>query len=196
MSPQINELAAALCNLQSELKPAVKDSSNPYFKSKYADLNSIWDSCRALLHKNGLSVTQTMDARDGNCSSLSTTLLHTSGQWVAGEQPLNPVRDDPQGIGSAITYARRYGLAAILGIVADEDDDGNAASHTKRKTGVIEVDDPRKESIAKKILALGFDPKSKTEWGNVVKSLTDLNLVEGNYDAILDRLDVRLNEKN
>jgi len=133
-SEQINEIASALNKVQSEIKPAIKDSDNPYFKSKYADLSAVWESCRVSLCKNGLSVTQTVDWSEvaGNTVSVLTTMLmHSSGQWISGSQILNPVKNDPQGIGSAITYARRYGLSAIIGIVSDEDDDGNAASEVK-----------------------------------------------------------------
>lgn len=115
--------------VQGSLKPAIKGSSNPYFKSKYADLQSCWDSCRSLLTANGLSVLQTfVQDASGESVTISTTLLHSSGQWISGDLTMKPAKADPQGIGSAITYARRYALAAIVGIVADEDDDGNAAT--------------------------------------------------------------------
>ena len=126
----VNELAKALCTAQSEIIVAKKDSSNPYFKSRYADLNSVWESCRAILVKNDLSVCQTLDS-DANGSFLCTTLFHSSGQFITGKQKLNPVKDDPQSVGSAITYARRYGLAAIVGIVSDDDDDGESAMGRK-----------------------------------------------------------------
>ena len=133
----LNELGAALAKVQGALKPAVKSSNNPYFKSKYADLQSCWDSCRALLSANGLSVVQTFNESDGGDSvTVSTTLLHSSGQWISGDLTMKPAKADPQGIGSAITYARRYALAAIVGIVADEDDDGNAATHNEPKKGL------------------------------------------------------------
>lgn len=130
-SENLNELATALAKVQGALKPAVKSSSNPYFKSKYADLQSCWDSCRSLLTSNGLSVSQTFcESPSGESVTVSTTLLHASGQWISGDLTMKPAKADPQGIGSAITYARRYALAAIVGIVADEDDDGNAATHS------------------------------------------------------------------
>lgn len=133
-SEHINEIASALNKVQAEIKPALKDSDNPYFKSKYADLSAVWESCRVSLCKNGLSVTQTVDwsgVTGSTISVLTTMLMHTSGQWISGSQILNPVKNDPQGVGSAITYARRYGLSAIIGIVSDDDDDGNAASAVK-----------------------------------------------------------------
>lgn len=126
-SDNINELAAALVLAQGKLKAAVKDSSNPHFKSKYADLASVWDACRDALQANGLAVTQLPFSEDGLKVGVVTILTHKSGQWIAGKLVLSPVKTDPQAAGSAITYARRYGLAAIVGVVAD-DDDGNAAS--------------------------------------------------------------------
>lgn len=126
-SDQINELASALSKAQGQIKGAIKDTSNPFFKSKYADLASVWDACREPLSGNGLSVMQTTIGDDPTKVTVVTTLAHTSGQWIQGQLTLMPAKADPQGIGSAITYARRYALAAIVG-VAPDDDDGNAAS--------------------------------------------------------------------
>jgi len=126
-SENLADLAAALCAVQGELKPAIKQADNPFFKSKYVDLPGVWEAIRPLLAKNGLSVVQTFTASaDG--PTIVTTLMHKSGQWVSSELFLKPAKSDPQGVGSAITYGRRYALAAIVGVVADEDDDGNAAS--------------------------------------------------------------------
>lgn len=124
-SPNINELATALSKAQAEIIGAVKDSANPYFKSSYADLGSVMDAIRAPLTKNGISYTQTTDIREGQLV-LITTLMHSGGQWISGLYPINPVKADPQSMGSAITYARRYALTAICG-VAQIDDDGEAA---------------------------------------------------------------------
>ena len=126
-SDSINELAAALAKAQGAMKGAAKDADNPFFKSKYADLASVWDACREALSANSLAVVQTMDSDSADTVTIVTTLMHSSGQWVSGRLTMHPVKPDPQGIGSAITYARRYALAAMVG-VAPEDDDGNAAS--------------------------------------------------------------------
>ena len=126
-SENLADLAAALCAVQGELKPAIKQADNPFFKSKYVDLPGVWEAIRPLLAKNGLSVVQTFTASaDG--PTIVTTLMHKSGQWVSSELYLEPAKSDPQGVGRAITYGRRYALAAMVGVVADEDDDGNAAS--------------------------------------------------------------------
>lgn len=134
-SEQINELAAALAKAQSQIERAKKDSTNPHFKSSYADLASVWDACREALTGNGLSVAQSAEASGDGGYGVTTMLLHTSGQWMSGTLYLKPTKDDPQGAGSALTYARRYGLAAMVG-VAPADDDANAASE-KPTTAVV-----------------------------------------------------------
>jgi hypothetical protein len=125
-SAGIGALAAALAKAQGAMTGAKRDSENPFFRSSYADLASVWDACRGPLSANGLSVIQTTEA-EGDCVTVVTTLAHASGEWVRGRLAMTPVKADPQGVGSALTYARRYALAAIVGI-APEDDDGNAAS--------------------------------------------------------------------
>lgn len=127
-SDSIGKLSKALTAVQSNLKPASKDADNPFFKSKYADLNSVWDAARELLGKNGLSVIQGNSVGLDNTVIVETILAHESGEWVQSELCLPLAKHDPQGVGSAVTYGRRYGLAAIVGIVADIDDDGNHAS--------------------------------------------------------------------
>lgn len=125
-SESINELAAALAKAQAEIKTAPKERLNPHFRSHYADLVAVWDACREALAANGLSVVQSPEYADGRIL-VTTRLIHKSGQWLEGTVSLRPSKDDPQGAGSAITYGRRYALAAMVGVVAD-DDDGNAAS--------------------------------------------------------------------
>jgi len=130
-SDQINELAAALCEAQKNPLFAIRDSNNPFFKSKYADLSSVWDSARKPLTDNGLSVVQTTSPGDDGRINIVTTLIHKSGQWIRGVLPVRPVKDDPQAVGSAITYGRRYGLQAMVGICPDDDDAEGAMSREK-----------------------------------------------------------------
>jgi len=124
-SDSIKELSAALSKAQAEIKGASKDSANPFFKSKYADLASVWDACRDPLTKNGLSVSQPPSA-DGAKVTVETILMHESGEWMSTALTMTAKDDSPQAIGSTITYARRYALAAMTG-VAPDDDDGEAA---------------------------------------------------------------------
>lgn len=128
-SEQINELASALAKAQGKITGALKDSANPFFKSKYADLASVWDACRAALSENGLAVVQFPESDDSGLYVV-TTLTHASGQWMRSRLRLTPKDDSPQAAGSAITYGRRYALAAAVG-VAQVDDDANAASGKK-----------------------------------------------------------------
>jgi hypothetical protein len=123
-------LAAALVKAQGAFKPASKDRENPAFRTSYATLSSIVESVRAPLASNGLGFMQPVDASDG-VITVSTILVHSSGEsWQSPGTTVRPSKPDAQGVGSAITYARRYDLCAVLGIVADDDDDGNAASVT------------------------------------------------------------------
>jgi hypothetical protein len=126
-SDDIKELALALSKTQSILKGALKDSNNPFFKSKYADLASVWEACREPLAANGLSVVQMPCNDTPDSVALETILMHTSGQWISSVFSMPVSKHDAQAVGSAITYARRYALAAVVGI-APEDDDGNLAS--------------------------------------------------------------------
>lgn len=126
MSATINELAAALAKAQGEMKNAAKSSDNPYFKSKYADLAEVLNVAREPLSKNGLSFMQANEGVQNGYMSVTTLLMHSSGQYVKSTGLFPIGKQDAQGNGSALTYARRYSLAAMLGI-AQEDDDGNAA---------------------------------------------------------------------
>jgi|SRR5690625_1237681 len=125
-SDDIGDLTAALAKAQSKMANATKGSDNPFFKSKYADLTEVIRVSRNELTENGIAVTQMATIVDGK-PVLVCQLSHTSGQWIRGFFPLNPVKNDPQGMGSAITYMRRYSLAAMVGI-GQEDDDANSIS--------------------------------------------------------------------
>lgn len=144
MSREISELAKALAKAQGAMTSAQKDGTNPHFGKSYATLDSIWQAIRKPLSEHGLCVVQSFLPDN----TLVTTLLHESGQWVRSYQKLNPVRNDPQGVGSALTYGRRYSLAAIVGI-CQADDDGEAASTTEGKAGKQDKQSPAKaEKIA------------------------------------------------
>jgi len=152
-SEAIDALGTALATAQAAITPAKKDSENPHFRSKYADLASIWDACRAALTTAGLSVIQSPRLRvDGEtwCVDLETLLMHTSGQFITDTLTLPIATPTAQAIGSAITYGRRYALAAFVG-VAPDDDDGHAAttrrpaSRVDRTTGELLDAPPQSE---------------------------------------------------
>lgn len=140
-SESIAELAKALAVAQGEIQNAKKDSENPFFKSRYADLAAVRESIQGPFAKNGLAVVQlpsTMFTQDGSIVSVETILMHASGEWVSGEQSVLLPQADPQKIGSATTYLRRYGLSAIAGVASEMDDDGNAASQPAQKPATQE----------------------------------------------------------
>lgn len=125
-SETIDQIATALAVAQSKMKPAVKDSTNPHFKSKYADLTSVWESCREGLTANHVATVQNVETVDGRVL-VTTRLIHKSGQWIEfGPLSVPMQKVDAHGVGSAVSYARRYALSAAVGVVTD-DDDGNAA---------------------------------------------------------------------
>ena len=126
MSESIKHIAEALNKAQAEMSGAKKGAKNPFFKSNYADLNSVVDAVRIPFCDNGLSYSQFPIMQD-NRVGVETILMHSSGEWMKSVLMLPMVKQDPQAAGSAITYARRYALQAIAGIPA-EDDDGNSAS--------------------------------------------------------------------
>ena len=127
-SESIAALAGALAKAQLQIEPASKNATNPHFRSHYADLASIWDACRGPLNTNGLSIVQFPCDGEVGRTGLCTMLLHSSGEFISEVVTTRSQKDDPQGLGSALTYLRRYALAAVVGVTATEDDDGNAAS--------------------------------------------------------------------
>ena len=152
-SPELNELATALAKAQGEMLGAVKDATNTFFAKpnsnagKYADLESVWIACRKALTDNGLSVIQYGDEAG---PVLITRLLHSSGQWIQGGFPIKAKDDSPQAIGSGITYARRYGLAAMVGVY-QTDDDAEAAQgrHSEPGKPLGRPHTPKPEGYAK-----------------------------------------------
>ncbi len=124
-SDTVGALAAALAKAQGAMAPAAKDAKNPHFASRYAGLASIWDACRGPLAANALSVVQGAET-DGPRVTVTTRLLHASGEWIASSLTLTARDAAPQSVGSALTYGRRYALAALVGVSPD-DDDGEAA---------------------------------------------------------------------
>ncbi|MBO1583012.1 ERF family protein [Bacillus sp. XF8] len=130
-SETIAELAKSLVKFNSEVTKIAKDADNPFFKNNYATLDTIIDEIRPILSKHGLSIMQ-IPSGDGQNVTLKTLLLHESGEWLESDElTMKPVKNDPQAVGSCITYARRYSLAAFLSLNTGEDDDGNSATYGK-----------------------------------------------------------------
>ena len=132
----MKEIATALLKAQTDMGNAVKDSKNPFFKSSYADLNSVREACLPLLNKNGIVVLQPIINVDGK-NFVKTVLLHTSGESIESlTEIIYSKQNDAQAQGSGITYARRYGLQSLVCIGA-EDDDGNKASQPSKENMVL-----------------------------------------------------------
>lgn len=137
-SAETAKLDAALAKAQGEIEPAVKDKVNPAFKSKYADLSACWAAIRPALSKHGISLTQWPVHSDDGRMHLVTRLAH-DGQWMRCEFSIPVSKPDAHGHGSAITYLKRFSLSACLGLVADDDDDGNGASGTGGSSGAMDA---------------------------------------------------------
>ena len=130
-SESIANLASSLAVAQGKIENASKDSENPYFKSSYADLASVRDAVRKPFAEHGLAVVQ-LPSTDGALVTIITILLHESGEWISSALSMKAKDDSPQAIGSAITYARRYALAAMAGVAPEDDDGEKAQAHSPR----------------------------------------------------------------
>ena len=194
-SEQIDELAKALVKAQGEFESVDKTADNPFFKSTYAPLPAVVKAATPILAKHGLAVIQTLGyVLDED--TLTTRLIHESGQWVEDMMRLHLTKKDSQGLGSATTYARRYSYMAILGLVADEDDDGNKASPrattnkptTTKRAAPKQAAAPKSEGAFRKLFAMNdrngnkvvpTDPTARHAWatgilGKSVESFSDL----------------------
>lgn len=150
-SENVAELAAALAKAQAAMKHAPKEKTNPHFKSKYADLASYWEACREALSANNLSVVQVPALAGQGVVAIHTALLHASGQWIRGVLEVPMAQNTAQAMGSAITYGRRYALAAMVGM-AQDDDDGQA---TTRADTFDMKDEAQRERMKKTLTSRG-----------------------------------------
>lgn len=185
-----NEIYAALAKAQGEMSFALKDTKNNYFNSSYADLTEVIKASRPHLFKHGLCVTQTvsysiLDSKP--TLELTTILGHSSGQSITSHMPIITAKLDPQSIGSAITYARRYAMAAITGVSADDDDGEKAMGRGEvRQTQKMSITAAQHQALAKLIDSI---PKA---WSILMEKLgitgwDDIN--PNNYDRLYASLD-------
>lgn len=149
MSENIDELATALAAAQMEMETAKKESDNPFFKSKYSDLASVFKELQKVLPKHGIAITQIPYSANGT-DTLITLMMHKSGQWLKGKMDLRPVKTDPQGVGSAMTYNRRYSVSAMAGIASEVDDDGEGAMGRENESKNKKSSQKSKASSGKK----------------------------------------------
>lgn len=172
MSSTVGKLAEALSKAQGQIRGALKDSSNPFFKSKYADLASVLEAFREPFSSNGLALVQ-IPGNSPTGVAVETILMHSSGEWVSGVISVKPAKDDAQGLGSVITYLRRYSAAAFSG-VAQIDDDGEAAVG---RTNQVSIDKKTRDEFARQVreaMANGDEMQIKSlfsEWGSEEKAV-------------------------
>lgn len=170
-SDNIAELAKALSKAQADMSGAKKSSNNPFFKSKYADLKEVIECVKEPFADNGLSFVQFPISNDG-FAGVETVIMHSSGEWISNEYMLKVSKNDPQGIGSAITYARRYALQAACG-VPSEDDDGESAmgrSSKQKKAPEPKPEPKQTKTEAIELLAAAEDfSKLVGAWNRVSK---------------------------
>jgi hypothetical protein len=177
-SDSIQKLAKALCEFQGRIGKIKKDSSNPFFKSKYASLSTILSTIQEPLTESGLSFVQFPAGQHG----LTTLLMHESGEYLSESYVMTPVKNDPQGLGSSITYQRRYALGAVLGLNIDDDDDANAAStqpakkaeNSKKKSEEIDA------AVAKAAPIMTSGPGTEGEEPPTIAQKTQLLLLLNN----------------
>lgn len=183
-SENINEIATALAKCQGEMSFASKDSLNPHFKSRYADLSAVWDAIREPLSKHGLSVSQIIDVIEGK-PILISMLMHTSGQWIKSIIPVINANNTSQGQGSGLTYARRYALAALVGCVQDDDDGQESMPKNGNKQKAEVKDKPKEETISHEQINIVKEMIKEADTAyatKMVKRLKDLG--HDNFDQI------------
>ena len=174
-SEQINELAAALAKAQGQMQSAKKDAENPFFKSKYADMDSVVSAIKEPLASNGLSYSQVLDIGEDGVY-VETILMHASGQWISGRLKMPVAKpNDPQALGSASTYCRRFALQSIVGVPAGDDDGEGAMVGVERKsakgvpltTPTIKPDDGVKDRLTaeQRIKVQGFVEAARENLG-------------------------------
>ena len=181
-SESIIELSKAFAKTQKEMKQPLKDANNPFFKSKYVPLENVVEAITESASKNGLSFTQFPSSDEAGNVTVGTLVMHESGEYDPIK--MKPVKNDPQSIGSAITYAKRYALSAIFGITSDQDDDGNEATQAKKQPAKQQqqADDPRidkklAQGYQQEIISIG-EAKGKQDGSIARWFLQHLNVAE------------------
>jgi len=178
-SDSLDALSAALSAAQGEFEAVAKTENNTFFKSSYSPLPEVVKAATPILTKHGLAVWQGADT-DETGELLWTVVLHESGQFIGSSARLLPVKDDPQAQGSAITYQRRYQYMSALGLVADDDDDGNAASQPSRPSKPVSRSQPPKRPVAPRVTpaapTVAKDASEPPQDANVVEIVNDLSI--------------------
>lgn len=201
-SESIINIAKALVAFNAEVKIIEKDAKNPHFKNDYATLDTIINEVRPILAKHGLVIMQ-FPGGDGEKYTLRTMLIHESGEWIESEPlTMRPVKNDPQGIGSCTTYARRYSLSAMLSLNTGEDDDGNSATQPQAQRNTQQsgnstvdinkpVDEPKARVLYAKMKDAGFKQYDEVNefLGYTITSTKEVKL--GDFKKLADWLDTK-----
>ncbi len=193
----MSDAIKALVKAQKEMGAVIKNASNPHLKSKYADLGSVLEACQTALHSNGFAIVQPC-GKDDHGAYVETVLAHESGESFASRVYLVVGKQDMQGVGSAITYARRYGLLGMAGL-APEDDDGEATKAPKREAQPAFDPVAAHDRIAKKLEAVTSLADLAEAWkseSTTIKEITDARADLGkSLTATKDRLKAELAPK-
>ena len=200
-SETLTEFSKAFAQTQQEMKQPLKDANNPFFKSKYVPLENVVEAITESASKNGLSFTQFPSSDEDGNVTVGTLVMHSSGEWIEYDPiKMKPVKNDPQSIGSAITYAKRYALSAIFGITSDQDDDGNEATQTKKqqskKTNDPVISVEKANYYLKEIAAIstekGKEDDSIVKWFLNHLGVVDYKMIKQSQiedaDMLLDKL--------
>lgn len=207
-SETIAKLAEALSKAQGEMLPASREAENPFFHSHYSTLSGVWDACRGPLAKHGLSVSQLTDFEEGKLI-IETVLLHSSGEWISGRLTMVITKNDPQSLGSLISYGRRYSLAGCVGVTSADDDaegamdrEGKKESPKKEEIPEFSFNDPLPpegspsltfDELREKLLAVTAVPHLKNVWTKYTKEIRLLDTEQQNrLTAIKDEQKKRL----
>ena len=173
MSNEINELATALAKAQGEFSAVPKSSVNPFFKSKYAPLPEVMAAAVPILSKNGLSISQFIGVDQDGRDLLTTYLMHTSGQYIVQDMRLHLGKDDTsQALGSSVTYARRYQILAVCGMVQDEDDDGNASTQASMQSAVRPMPKATAPTLGESVAKAAGKPPVKPQGNLATEKMT------------------------
>jgi predicted aconitase len=206
-SDQLDQLFTALAKAQGEMTAAAKDCANPFFKSRYADLSSVWNACREPLSKNGLSVLQIVQTTESG-DVLHTTLGHSSGQYMTSTMPIRIKTEgkganELQALGAAITYLRRFALSALVGVAPDDDNDGNGSQYKAQPRQEAPkvaqanftpyISDEQLATIRKLLASCSHDYMMKVMDWLATKKVDDLPRMPINlYDTVKTRLEAHL----
>lgn len=188
----IHEIATALAKAQMELQNPPKNKTNPHFNSKYVDLSDGLDVIRKTLGKNGLSFIQATKAHE-SVIILHTRIMHTSGQWIESTYPVSGL-EKHQAMGSALTYARRYALFAMVGVAGEDDDDGNSAAEAKpapkpKAKNVVSPEDSEKiYSSMVQVINMAKSLEDLKNWANDEKNKTAKSLMLAEHQSSISEV--------